>query len=427
MMKTCSFGAGRSSLAALVVACGLVGGVAVAASPEPEPAAAREQSNEQTREQARRMATKAIAYLRSKQDASGGWSVNPKGPTFPAITGLVVSGMLGSGVLESTSDANVSRGVEFILSKRQPDGGIYDQVLPAYNTAICLSTLAKADTPAAREAIKPAQDFLRSLQWNETALVESKAPDAPKPVGREHAYYGGVGYGRHGRPDLSNLSFVLQGLHDSGVKADDEAFKRALVFLQRTQMLATTTGKDGEKVVVNDMAYAKGSTQGGFIYATSVNKDQVGVGQTYGGEIEETLDDGSKVSRLRAYGSMTYAGFKSYLYAGLEKNDPRVLAALHWIGSNYTLEENPNCGTDGLYYYFVTFARALGSFGEPTIAVTGPDKATTQRDWRADLVQRLAKLQNEDGSFKSVDDRWMENDPVLITAYALIALGEAGR
>jgi hypothetical protein len=34
-------------------------------------------------------------------------------------------------------------------------------------------------------------------------------------------------------------------------------------------------------------------------------------------------------------------------------------------------------------------------------------------------------LQEPDGSFKSVDDRWMENDPVLITAYSLIALGEA--
>jgi len=382
-------------------------------------------SHEQTRAQARAMATKAIAWLRTKQDASGGWSVNPKGPTFPAITGLVVSGMLGSGTLESANDPSVSHGIGFILSKRQPDGGIYDQLLPAYNTAICLSTLAKADTVAAREAIRSAQDFLRSLQWSEAAVPESKAPDAPAPVGREHAYYGGVGYGKHGRPDLSNLSFVLQGLHDSGVKADDEAFKRALVFLQRTQMLATT-GSDGAKVVVNDMPYAKGSAQGGFIYATSVNKDQVGIGQSYGGEIEETLDDGSKVSRLRAYGSMTYAGFKSYLYAGLDKNDPRVLAALDWIGSNYTLEENPNCGTDGLYYYFVTFARALGAFGEPTITVTAADNSTTPRDWRADLVQRLATLQNADGSFKSVDDRWMENDPVLITAYALIALGEAG-
>jgi hypothetical protein len=36
-------------------------------------------------------------------------------------------------------------------------------------------------------------------------------------------------------------------------------------------------------------------------------------------------------------------------------------------------------------------------------------------------------MQQPDGSFKSVNDRWMENDPVLITAYGLIAVGEAMR
>ena len=33
------------------------------------------------------------------------------------------------------------------------------------------------------------------------------------------------------------------------------------------------------------------------------------------------------VSRLRSYGSMSYAGFKSLIYAKLPRNDERVLAA----------------------------------------------------------------------------------------------------
>ena len=45
-----------------------------------------------------------------------------------------------------------------------------------------------------------------------------------------------------------------------------------------------------------------------------------------------------------------------------------------------------------------------------------------QRDWRKDLGEKLAALQQADGSFKVVDDRWMENNPVLITAYGLDAL-----
>jgi squalene-hopene/tetraprenyl-beta-curcumene cyclase len=103
-----------------------------------------------------------------------------------------------------------------------------------------------------------------------------------------------------------------------------------------------------------------------------------------------------------------------------------VQAAFDWIRRHYTVDDNPGMGTDGLYYYYITFARALAALNEPTIGlVKGEGMVTDQRDWRRDLVEKLATLQNEDGSFKSVDDRWMENDPVLITAYALIALREA--
>jgi squalene-hopene/tetraprenyl-beta-curcumene cyclase len=145
------------------------------------------------------------------------------------------------------------------------------------------------------------------------------------------------------------------------------------------------------------------------------------------GTMEETLDDGTKVSRLRAYGSMTYAGFKSYLYADLPRDDRRVTAALDWISRHYTVAENPGMGRQGLYYYYVTFSRALGAWGQPRLDVTTAEGKSEQRDWANDLIDQLASLQNEDGSFRSVEKRWMEDDPVLITAYALIALREAGR
>ena len=38
-------------------------------------------------------------------------------------------------------------------------------------------------------------------------------------------------------------------------------------------------------------------------------------------------DDGG----LRSYASMTYAGLKSMIYAGLDRDDPRVKAALDYI------------------------------------------------------------------------------------------------
>lgn len=363
-------------------------------------------------DQAKAMIAKSVEYLRAQQDAeTGGWAVNPEGPNLPAISGLVVRGMLMDPAIDA-KDPAVARGVEYILSFRQDSGGIYDGILANYNTAICLSALSLVNTPEAVAAIGPAQGFLKGIQWSEDSIEhpESGAVDG------SHPYYGGVGYGGSGRPDMSNVNWMLQSLHDSGLDCNDEAFQRAIKFLERCQM-------DGE---INDMPYAEGSQQGGFIYATSPNKDSMGVGESKAGMIEETLSDGTTASRLRAYGSVTYIGFKSYLYANLDRDDPRVTAAYDWIASNYTLEENPGIGLDGYYYYLVTFSKAMDAWGLSEITpTTASSEAAEPRDWANDLIDKLAELQNADGSFRAVDDRWMEDNPVLITAYSLLALQHA--
>ena len=84
---------------------------------------------------------------------------------------------------------------------------------------------------------------------------------------------------------------------------------------------------------------------GGFIYTVA------GGGSSPAGN---TANGG-----LRSYGSMTYAGLKSMIYAGLTAKDPRVKAASEWIRNHYTVEENPGLGQQGLFYYFDTFARTL--------------------------------------------------------------------
>ncbi len=450
------------------------------------------------RAKAEAMIDGAVGFLRAQQDeGTGGWAVPPAGqdrPVFPGITALVINGMLMSPDI-SFDDPSVERGVSFILSHQNPDGGIYDRILPAYNTALSLSALARVRTAEAGAAIPPAREFLKSLQWSEDAASN---PTTGR-VTREHPFYGGIGYGGSTRPDNSNLNLALQGLRDAGVSSEDPVFQRALVFLQRTQMLDS----------VNDMPYADGSEQGGFIYATSPTGDELGVGESKAGTFVETLSDGTEASRLRAYGSMTYAGFKSYLYADLPRDDERVTAALGWIGDNYTLDENPGIGDQGLYYYFVTFSRALDAWGSseieakagvfegemrwnlatkrvvPSVSIRtedfgrvlfsalytdeilGADRPVTvdrpdgsrhvieflsevrspeptgdlgadgkrwadvritvyrPTNWAGDLIDRLAELQQDDGSFAVRHPRWMEDNQVLITAYALLALQHA--
>lgn len=360
---------------------------------------------------ARRVIERAIAYLRTQQDEkTGGWSVPEAGkPNLPGISALVLTGMLMEPDIDS-DDPTVARGVEYLLSFRKPDGGIYDSILSNYNTSLALSALARINRPDAVAAIKPAQDFLRSLQCD-----GSMGPDG-KVIDRSHPYYGGTGYTADSRPDNSNLATMLQGLHDSGLDCNDPAFQKAVNFLQRTQMVDA----------LNDLAYADGSNQGGFIYSTSPSNTQVGIGESKAGMIDETMDDGTVVSRLRCYGSMTYSGFKSYLYANLSHDDPRVVAAHDWLLRYYTLDENPGVGQQGYYYYLVTLSRSLNAWGSTTLTPFKADGTPGEsRDWANDLIDKLASLQKPDGRFVNDTDRWMEGDPILATSYALLALQNA--
>jgi squalene-hopene/tetraprenyl-beta-curcumene cyclase len=358
---------------------------------------------------------KAVEYLKSKQEADGSWSAKPG----PAITALVVRGIAGQ-TPAGTKDPAVEKGLAYILSKAEPEkdgpaknGGIHGGMLENYNTAICLSALALfEDRPEVKAKIKPAQDFLRGLQWS-----NQKDPNG-KEITEAHPYYGGAGYGRSGRPDMSNVQFMLEGLKDSGLSQEDPAYKRAVVFITRCQATDSNTAPWKSQM----------SNDGGFVYTTSESKEKIGFAQSMAGDESVDVPGKGTVSQLRSYGSVTYAGWKSYAYAKLDKKDPRVVAAKEWIGKHYTLEQNPgfvdNPKTEsdermsGYFYYIMTFARAFDAWQEPTVAVA--DKG--ERNWANDLVDKLTAIQGKDGSWANTQDRFMEGDPVLTTAYAVIAL-----
>jgi squalene-hopene/tetraprenyl-beta-curcumene cyclase len=171
--------------------------------------------------------------------------------------------------------------------------------------------------------------------------------------------------------------------------------QKALVFVSRCQNLETE---------YNTTPFAAKNPDGGFYYTPAAG------GASMAGKSPE--------GGLRSYGSMTYAGLKSMIYAGLGPDDPRVAAATKWIAQHYTLDENPGMGTAGLYYYYNTFAKALaaGEVGK------FEDASGKSHDWRADLIAKLAALQKPDGSWVNENNRWLEGDANLVSAYALLAL-----
>jgi squalene-hopene/tetraprenyl-beta-curcumene cyclase len=115
---------------------------------------------------------------------------------------------------------------------------------------------------------------------------------------------------------------------------------------------------------------------------------------------------------------MSYAGLLSMIYAKLTPDDPRVTAVKEWLGRNYTLDENPGMGAQGLYYYYHTMSKTLSAAGVDQLALQEGRNA----DWRNDLAVKLLTRQRDDGSWVNDNGRWMESNPVLVTSFTVLAL-----
>jgi len=342
-------------------------------------------------------ADKAFDYLKTHQQPDHGWQgeVDP-----PGVTALVLKSFME----DERYDADMpflEKGFDKLLDYQLANGGIYQDLLANYNTAIAISALAVSKEAEYKPAIAKALAYLRSLQWSDR--IEG-VPDQLK-VAAGDPRYGGFGYGKRGRPDLSNTQWALEALHEAGVPPTDPAFQAALKFATRCQNSSET----------NDQKWA--GDDGGFVYL-----DTGAEGTDPAGEY--TGPDGRKL--FRSYGSMTYAGLKSMIYAGLSHDDPRVKAAWGWIRSNFTVDENPGLAETGpenakggLYYYYYTMAKALSAYGEPNII----EPSCKSHDWRSELANKLQSLQHPDGSFLG-ERKWMEDNPVLVTSYAALALEE---
>ncbi len=332
------------------------------------------------------LATRAANFLKSRQKADGSWS-SEKGP---GITGLAVTALLRSKRV-TPSEPMIVKGLAYLEGFISPKtGGLAEGPTSNYITSIALMAFHEANVGGKYASqIKAGQNYLKSLQWDES---ENKTQDDP--------FYGGAGYGGRSRPDLSNTAFFMEALHDTGLSADDPNLKKALVFVSRCQNL---------KGEFNDQPWAGKVNDGGFIYSAAA------------GGVSMTIPPTDANGGLRSYGSMTYAGLKSMIYAGLKPDDPRVKAASEYIAKHYTLEENPGMGQAGLFYYYQTFAKALTAVGKPTFV----DSEGKSHDWKQDLIAALARRQAADGSWVNPADRFMEGDPNLVTAYGLLALSYA--
>ena len=204
-------------------------------------------------------------------------------------------------------------------------------------------------------------------------------------------FSGGIGYGGLGDkvPDLANTLQVLEALYytkdardQGGPPAPDLNWQAAIHFVQSCQNLSSH----------NPAAWVSDDPQnkGGFIYAP---------GRSQAGEVTNAVT--GRVA-LRSYGSISYDGLLSYIYADLKPDDPRVAAVVDWLKGNFTLDENPGLGGQGLYYYYFAMTKALNLYGVERFET----KASGAVNWREQLALRLLNMQHADGSWSNDNNRW---------------------
>ena len=334
---------------------------------------------------------KGNKFIMGQQNKEGYWG----DPDLPAFTGFAVKCLLLDPSFDQKGPVptSVEKGIKWLLSQQKEDGGIYGRGMATYSTSASIMALWIAGPEKYKDQIISARNFLINHQtdWGVKGENDTK-------------FDGGIGYGGSlAHSDLSNTHRALEALYTTRALATDSGDKKAmeldweaaLKFVSRCQNLQATN--KGEKI----------GNDGSFVYYPGNSK------------AGEAVDSKTGRVALRGYGSMSYSGLLSLVYSDLDESDQRVKAVINWLSDNYTLKENPGLGGQGLYYYYHAMAKSLVAANKPTLE--GQDGLKI--DWRSELAATIINEQREDGSWLNTKaSRWMENDPVLVTSYAIMTL-----
>ena len=169
------------------------------------------------------MVERGIAFLQKSQAPDGSFSAQAS----PAITALVITGVLQHG--RSPDDPLVAKGLKYLEQFVREDGGIYrdDSTHQNYETCLAILCFSAANRDGRYDKLlENAEKYVKGLQWDESEGIDES-----------RMAYGGAGYGRNKRADLSNTSFLMDALKATGNGPDDEAVQKALIFVSRCHNL----------------------------------------------------------------------------------------------------------------------------------------------------------------------------------------------
>ena len=141
------------------------------------------------------------------------------------VTALITTALLRGG--KDVRNPTVAKSLKYLERSVQPDGGIYAPSRQLENYETCLATICFGEANADHRydrLLRNAKAFVKTCQWDEN-----------KGKHQSDLVYGGAGYGKQRRPDLSNTAFLLDAIKSCSDDHDDPGVKKALVFVSRCQ------------------------------------------------------------------------------------------------------------------------------------------------------------------------------------------------
>ena len=365
----------------------------------------------------------AVTFLCQQQDQDGAWrsDLYASFKDGSALTPLVLLGLQHAydiGTQEPDLLPTLQRGYRFLARWSQPDGTLRleeNQLeYPVYTAALILEVFSHT---TAKEYQALRSGWIRYLR--ERQLTEA---NGWKP---EDEHYGGWGYCRliprkpePGRfapafteSNLSATLFALQGL--AKAEALDMATARnALVFIRRMQNWG-----DDVPAHVRDGGFR-------FVPADPV-RNKAGLANP---PQASPLDSPKSPAGFPSYGSMTADGYRALALCHKvqatdtqRQDDTRLRAAGEWLQRHFQAAEHPGAyipaqasNRNAVYYYYVSsLARA---FFEHRLHLP------QQRSWANELAKALLEKQKADGRWENDLELVRENEPLVATAQAVIAL-----
>jgi squalene-hopene/tetraprenyl-beta-curcumene cyclase len=336
-------------------------------------------------------------FLASRQAADGLWRSDVYGSFKDpsALTPLVASA-LDAAKPAAGADERV---VKYLAGMVRPDGGIdvesYGIPYPLYTAALTVNLLS------APERVAHAKAWAADLAKRQLDEHLGWQPSDPE--------YGGWGYAKElprkpaaglsvlpgTESNLSATTFALEALRQAG--AGKEVFRKARMFIDRCQNYS-----DEARVQASPF------DDGGFFF---IRNDPVRNKAGVAGK------DAIGRERYASYGSATADGIRALRACGVSEADPRLQAARRWLERSFRADAHPGgyasdreVNREALYYYYAfSVSRALRSEGDDL----------GRRD---KLAEALLGRQGADGAWVNPAVAVREDDPLVATSFAVLAL-----